>query len=83
MPLMPFMPVQIFTIFQHLRYRHPMATFGMIAKWKTSTAGVERCQLDTQYKEETTKPCPNTILSRKGNDYFRVTHSPTAPQRFD
>ena len=35
--------VQIFTIFQHLRYRHPMVTFGMIAKWKTSTAGVERC----------------------------------------
>ena len=24
-----------------------MVTFGMIAKWKTSTAGVERCQLDT------------------------------------
>ena len=23
-----------------------------------------------KYKEETTKPCPNTILSRKGNDYF-------------
>ena len=44
---MPFMPVQIFTIFQHLRYRYPMVTFGMIAKWKTSTAGVERCQLDT------------------------------------
>jgi len=22
--------------------------FGMIAKWKTSTAGVERCQLDTR-----------------------------------
>jgi len=21
-------------------------------------------------KEETTKPCPDTILSRKGNDYF-------------
>ena len=44
---MPCMPVQIFTIFQHLRYRHPMVTFGMIAKWKTSTVGVERCQLDT------------------------------------
>ena len=23
-----------------------------------------------KYKEETAKPCPNTILSRKGNDYF-------------
>jgi hypothetical protein len=39
--------VQIFTIFQHLRYRYPVVTFGMIAKWKTSTAGVERCPLDT------------------------------------
>ena len=39
--------VQIFTIFQHLRYRRPMVTFGMSAKWKTSTAGVERCQIDT------------------------------------
>ena len=24
-----------------------MGMFGMIAKWKTSTASVERCQLDT------------------------------------
>ena len=37
----------IFTIFQHLWYRHRMGMFGMIARWKTSTAGVERCQLDT------------------------------------
>ena len=39
--------LQIFTIFQHLWYRHRMGMFGMIARWKTSTAGVERCQLDT------------------------------------
>ena len=26
--------------------------------------------MQNKYKEETAKPCPNTILSRKGNDYF-------------
>ncbi len=26
--------------------------------------------MQNKYKEETEKPCPNTILSRKGNDYF-------------
>ena len=26
--------------------------------------------MQNKYKEETTKPCPNTILNRIGNDYF-------------
>ena len=36
----------IFT-FWVLTFRHRTVTFGMIAKWKPSTAGVERCPLDT------------------------------------
>ena len=31
--------LQIFTIFQHLWYRHPMVTFGMIAKCTTIDCG--------------------------------------------
>ena len=58
-------------------------TFGLLESAGMIVMIPSQNERISRRKEETTKPCPNTILSRNGNDYFRVTHSPTAPQRFD
>ena len=40
--------IKLIFLFSDSQYWNFTVTFGMIAKWKTSTVGVERCQLDTR-----------------------------------